>query len=171
MTNHDRITELNRDMDAQAATASPMSPAMQGAKRLLEQGIAFVKNAGFEVEQLERGLARCRMPFKGNANHIGTMYAGALFTLAEMPGGALFLSSFDAAKFFPVVKAVNLKFIKPAKGDVWVTARLSEEEIVRIEREATDQGKSDFTLTLELTDAAGTVLASSEGHYQLRRVA
>ena len=158
-------------MDAQAATASPLSPAMQGAKRLLEQGITFVKNAGFEVERLERGFARCRMPFKGNANHIGTMYAGALFTLAEMPGGALFLSSFDTAKFFPVVKAVNLRFLKPAKGDVWVTATLGEDEIQRIEREAADQGKSDFILTLELTDAAGTVLASSEGHYQLRRVA
>ncbi len=158
-------------MDAQANTPSPMSPALQGAKRLLEQGIAFVKNAGLEVEALERGLVRCRMPFKGNANHIGTMYAGALFTLAEMPGGALFLTSFDTARFFPVVKALNLKFVKPAKGDVWVTARLNEEEIERIEREAGANGKADFTLNLELTDTSGAVLAISEGLYQLRRIA
>lgn len=158
-------------MDAQQSPTSPSSAALQGAKRLLEQGIAFVKNAGLEVEELQRGLVRCRMPFKGNGNHIGTMYAGALFTLAEIPGGALFLSSFDTARFFPVVKALNLKFIKPAKGDVWVTARLTEDEILRIEREAEALGKAEFTLKLELTDASGTILASSEGQYQLRRVA
>ena len=35
------------------------------------------------------------MPFKPNRNHLGTMYAGALFTLAEIPGGAVLISAFD----------------------------------------------------------------------------
>ncbi len=155
-------------MDANSLTANPA--ALDGAKRLLEQGIAFVRNAGLQVEHLARGEVRCRMPFKGNGNHIGTMYAGALFTLAEIPGGALFLSSFDTARFFPVVKTLNLKFIKPAKGDVWVTARLSAEEITRIEADAGQQGKAEFTLSLELKDADGIVVALSEGQYQLRRI-
>ena len=144
--------------------------ALDGAKRLLEQGIAFVKNAGLVVEHLERGEVRCLMPFKGNGNHIGTMYAGALFTLAEIPGGALFLSSFDTARFFPVVKALNLKFLKPAKGDVRVTATLAADEISRIEQQAAETGKADFTLSLELMDATGVVVAVSEGLYQLRRL-
>ena len=144
--------------------------ALEGAKRLLEQGIAFVKNSGMQVEHLARGEVRCLMPFKGNGNHIGTMYAGALFTLAEMPGGALFLTSFDTARFFPVVKALNLRFVKPAKSDVSVTATLAPEEIGRIEQQATEAGKADFTLSLELKDASGVVVAVSEGLYQLRRV-
>ncbi|MES2883842.1 MAG: YiiD C-terminal domain-containing protein [Pseudomonadota bacterium] len=144
--------------------------ALEGAKRLLEQGIAFVRNAGLVVEHLERGEVRCLMPFKGNGNHIGTMYAGALFTLAEIPGGALFLSSFDTARFFPVVKALNLKFLKPAKGDVRVSATLAPEEISRIEQQAAESGKADFALSLELKDTAGVVVAVSEGLYQLRRL-
>ena len=150
--------------------AQPNAAALAGAKRLLEQGIAFVKNAGLEVEHLARGTVRCRMPFVGNGNHIGTMYAGALFTLAEIPGGALFLSSFDTARFFPIVKALNLKFIKPAKGDIWTTATLSAEEITRIEQDATANGKAEFALNLELKDADGVVVAVSEGLYQLRRI-
>lgn len=144
--------------------------ALDGAKRLLEQGMTFVKNAGLVVEHLERGEVRCLMPFKGNGNHIGTLYAGALFTLAEIPGGALYLSSFDTARFFPVVKALNLKFLKPAKSDVRVTAMLAAEEIDRIEQLAAETGKADFTLSLELKDAAGVVVAVSEGLYQLRRL-
>ena len=144
--------------------------ALDGAKRLLEQGIAFVRNAGLIVEHLERGEVRCMMPFKGNGNHIGTLYAGALFTLAEIPGGALFLSSFDTARFFPVVKALNLKFVKPAKSDIRVTATLTPEEITRIGQQAAETGKADFTLSLELKDAAGMVVAVSEGLYQLRRI-
>ncbi len=153
------------------ANHSPVNAAaLEGAKRLLEQGIAFVKNAGLIVEHLEPGEVRCLMPFKGNGNHIGTMYAGALFTVAEIPGGALFLSSFNTTRFFPVVKALNLKFVKPAKSDVRVTARLSAAEITRIEQEATQNGKAEFTLSLELKDAEGVVVAISEGLYQLRRV-
>lgn len=155
-------------MDANAPSVN--AAALEGAKRLLEQGIAFVKNAGLIVEHLERGEVRCRMPFKGNGNHIGTLYAGALFTVAEIPGGALFLSSFDTARFFPVVKALNLKFVKPAKTDVWVTARLASAEIARIEQEASAQGKAEFVLNLELKDADGVTVAISEGLYQLRRL-
>jgi len=150
--------------------AQPNAAALSAAKRLLEQGIGFVKNAGLEVEHLARGEVRCRMPFAGNSNHIGTMYAGALFTLAEIPGGALFLSSFDTARFFPIVKTLQLKFIKPAKSDIWTTAVLGTEEIKRIELDAMVNGKADFELNLELKDSAGVVVALSEGIYQLRRI-
>ncbi len=144
--------------------------ALQAARALLERGIAFVKNTGLLVEHLEPGSVRCRMPMAGNGNHIGTMYAGALFTLAEIPGGALFLSSFDTARFFPVVKALNLSFVKPAKSDVHVTASLSAAEIVRIQHEAAERGKAEFTLSLELKDSEDVVVALSQGVYQLRRL-
>lgn len=140
------------------------------AKKLLEQGIAFVQRSGLTVDVLERGRVVCHMPFAGNGNHIGTMYAGALFTLAEIPGGALFLTSFDTRRFYPVVKALNLKFLKPAKGDVTVEAVLDEARIAAIEAEAAAQGKAEFQLDLELRDGSGTTVARSEGLYQLRAI-
>ncbi len=146
----------------------PVAP-FDAARRLLEQGIGFVKNTGMVVEHLAVGEVRCCMPSKGNGNHVGTMYAGALFTLAEMPGGALFLTSFDTARFYPVVKTFELQFLKPARGDIRVTARLEAAEISRIQREAEAQGKAEFDLALELKDAEGLVVATSAGRYQLRR--
>lgn len=94
------------------------------ARHLTEEKIAFVQRSGLRAEVLEPGYVRLRMPGAGNENHIGSMYAGALFTLAELPGGALFLTSFDSARFYPIVKEMTLRFRRPAKGDIRVEARL-----------------------------------------------
>lgn len=140
------------------------------AKKLLESGIKFVANSGLKVQELQRGHVKCLMPFAGNGNHIGTMYAGALFTLAEIPGGALFLSSFDATKFFPIVKSLDMKFLKPAKSDVSIELSIGEDQIAALTAEAAEKGKAEFILTGELRGADGTLVASSHGVYQLRSV-
>ncbi len=138
------------------------------AIRLLETGIAFVERSGLKVEALDRGRVVCRMPFDGNGNHIGTMYAGALFTCAEIPGGALFLSTFDPQKCFPIVKSLDLKFLKPATSDVRIEVLLSEESIHRINTDLAANGKAEFVLEGDLVDMQGTVVAHSHGVYQLR---
>lgn len=138
------------------------------ARQLTEESIAFVQRMGLKAEVLEPGFVRLLAPLAGNQNHIGSMYAGALFTLAEMPGGALFLTSFDSQRFYPLVKEFNLRFCRPASGDIRVEARLGAEEIERIQAEAERAGKAEYRLELQLTDAAGTVVAESLAIYQLR---
>ncbi|MFZ3203111.1 MAG: YiiD C-terminal domain-containing protein [Pseudomonas sp.] len=138
------------------------------ARQLTEEQIAFVKRSGLRAEVLEPGYVRLCMPLAGNQNHIGSMYAGALFTLAEIPGGALFLSSFDSQRFYPVIKEMNLRFRRPALGDIQVEARLDAEQIERLQSEAQSRGKADYLLELQLTDASGEIVAESRGLYQLR---
>jgi acyl-coenzyme A thioesterase PaaI-like protein len=140
------------------------------AKTALEQGITFVRNAGLQVVELRPGYVKCLMPFRNNGNHIGSMYAGALFTVAEIPGGALFLSSFDTSKYFPIVKALNIDFQKPAKSDVTVEISMTTEQIAGIQAEADSNGKAEFVLKGELKDSAGVVVAESHGVYQIRKI-
>lgn len=141
---------------------------LEVAKKALESGIRFVASSGLRVLELRRGYVKCLMPFAGNGNHIGTMYAGALFTLAEIPGGALFLSSFDATRYVPIVKEMNTRFLKPAKGDVTVEMTLDDARIAEITAQADAAGKAEFILDGEIKDANGIVVASSRGIYQLR---
>ena len=140
------------------------------ARQFTEDKIAFVKRMNLKAEVLEPGFVRLRVPLAGNENHIGSMYAGALFTLAEIPGGALFLTSFDASKFYPIVKEMNLRFRRPATGDIVVEARLSAEEIARLQSEAQANGKAEYRLELQLCDASGEVVAQSNALYQLRKL-
>ena len=145
-----------------------MSMPVELIRQLTEEQIAFVHRSGLKAEVLEPRHVRLRMPLEGNQNHIGTMYAGALFTLAEIPGGALFLTSFDSRRFYPIVKEMNLRFLRPASSDIHVEARLDVEEVARIQEQAVAQGKAEYVLELALLDDAGGVVAQSQGLYQLR---
>lgn len=145
-----------------------MTMPIELVRQLTEEQIAFVQRSGLKADVLEVGHVRLRMPLAGNQNHIGSMYAGALFTLAEIPGGALFLTSFDTQRFYPIVKEMNLRFRRPATGDIHVEASLSKAQIEQLQKQATEEGKAEYVLELQLTDDSGEVVAQSRGLYQLR---
>jgi len=146
-----------------------MNMPIELVRQLTEEQIAFVKRSGLKAEVLEPGFVRLRMPLQGNQNHIGSMYAGALFTLAEIPGGALFMTSFDVQGYYPIIKEMNLRFRRPATADILVEARMSAEQISQISAQADSEGKADYRLDLELKDANGEVVAVSQGLYQMRK--
>lgn len=137
-------------------------------KQLTTGAIPFAERAGIELLEFERGRVKMKIPFEGNQNHVGMMYAGALFTLAEIPGGALFMSAFDMTKFFPIVTEMNIKFQKPALTDITVEASLTEDEIERITREAEENGKAVFNLDLALKNTSGDIVSVTTATYQAR---
>ncbi len=49
-------------------------------------------------------------------------------------------------------------------------ASIDDEEIARIEAEAAERGKSDFTLEAVVTDSDGKTVATTRGLYQLRAI-
>lgn len=147
----------------------PLSENARAAmSRSLEETIPFVGRSKIEVEEIDVGYVKMRMPLEPNRNHVGTMYAGALFTLAEMPGGAIFVSTFDAKKFYPIVKSMDIQYLKPATTDITVEVRLPEDEAARIAAKAEADGKADYEWACELKDADGNVVAVTTNRYQMR---
>lgn len=138
-------------------------------KQLLETSVPFIQRSGLKALEMKRGYVKLMMPLTGNINHIGMMYAGALFTLAEAPAGALFLTGFDVSKYYPILKEQNIRYTKPAKTDVTVEVTMTDEEIAAIEAEAAGRGKSEFVIEAELKDAGGEVVAISLQTCQLRK--
>ena len=67
-----------------------MELATETMKSLIEKPFSFIERMGMKVLVLEPRRVKFSVPLKGNENHIGSMYAGALFTIAEIPGGAVF---------------------------------------------------------------------------------
>ncbi len=137
-------------------------------KQFIEKPFAFVERMGLKALELKPNYVKLVAPIAGNENHIGGMYAGALFTLAEIPGGALYLTTFDVSKFYPIIKEMTIRFVAPAKTDVTIEMHLPKEEASRIEAEARENGKADYVLEGEVKDASGVVVAVSKGLYQLR---
>jgi len=137
-------------------------------KSFIEKPFDFVERMGLRVIELEPRNVKLSVPLQGNENHIGTMYAGALFTIAEIPGGALFLTTFDVSRFYPVIKEMTIRFIKPAKTDVTIGMVMSVSEAKKIVSEAEKNGKAEYVLEGEIKDTNEEVVAVSRGIYQVR---
>lgn len=138
---------------------------MNGA---MESTIPPVHRMGVKVLEADRGRAVASVPLEGNGNHFGVIYAGVQFTVAEMLGGVIALATFDAAKYYPLVKGVDITFTGMARTDLTAEASLAEDEITRVEAEAAEKGKADFTLDAVVKDEAGQTVSITRGLYQLR---
>ena len=143
---------------------------LEKLKTVLASNIPFVERTGLEILELDRGYVKMKMPFEPNINHVQMMYAGALYTLAELPGGAIFATSFDAKRFYPIVKDMSIRFRRPAKTDITVEVRLDGDAAAEIQARAERDGKADYEWECELKDDSGEVVAITKNVYQLRRI-
>jgi acyl-coenzyme A thioesterase PaaI-like protein len=132
--------------------------------------IPIAHNMGVRVVEARPGFAATVVPVEGNGNHFGVIYAGVQFTVAEILGGIISLSTFDSSKYFPLVKNIDISFVAMAKSELRAEASLDDDTIARIEAEAAERGKADFTLESTVTDADGKTVATTRGLYQLRAI-
>ncbi len=130
--------------------------------------IPVAHGMGVTVVEAAPGFAVAEVPVDGNTNHFGSMYAGVLFTVGEILGGVIGLTSFDSSRFYPLVKELTISFLKPATTTVRARAGLDAESVAAIAAEADANGKADFVLEAELTDTDGVVVARTRGTYQIR---
>lgn len=123
---------------------------------------------GVKVVEARPGFAAATVPVEGNGNHFGVIYAGVQFTVAEILGGVIAVATFDAAKYFPLVKKLDITFVAMATSQLRAEASMDEATIARVEAEAERNGKADYPLEAVVTDADGRVVATTSGLYQLR---
>jgi acyl-coenzyme A thioesterase PaaI-like protein len=134
----------------------------------LEHLIPRAHQMGVEFVELRPGYVRAEVPFDGNGNHFGVIYAGVIFTLAEVLGGAMHFATFDVSTHYPLVRSLNIDFVAPGKGRLTASASLSAAEVERIKAEATPDAKVPFVLEAEVVGEDGTVVARTRGDYQIR---
>lgn len=145
-------------------------PELQKLTDFVRTAIPIFEPMGVTVVDLRRGHAAAEIPAEANVNHFGVIYAGSLFTVAEMLGGIIGFKSFESLTgFVPLVKSLEIKFLRPATTRVRATTSLTEEEMTRIEAEAAEKGKAEFVLSTKVTDENGVVVAETEGVYQMRK--
>ncbi len=136
----------------------------------VETGVEGIKRTGIKALAMRDRYVKILMPLAGNVNHVGTMYAGSLFTIGECMGGAIYGAAFDTQRFVPIVKEITIRFRRPAVTDVTLELEMGEEEVERIQQEAEEKGKADFTLDLDLKDTNGEVVSIVHGIWQIRKV-
>lgn len=142
---------------------------VEAVQQLLDAGIPLTHFIGLEVQEVEPGYVRMRMPFGPNAlNHLGTVYAGATFALAEISGGVAVISAFDASEYLMVARSLEITYRRPGRSDLFCEARLSPALIAETRVTVAEHGKADLPLTIEVTDAEGEGVARVQAVYHLR---
>lgn len=95
-------------------------------------------------------------------NHLGTVHASALFAVAEAGSGEFLqrqLGHIEGA--VPVVRRVEGKFRKPAKGRVSARASVPSDEVSRWASELANRGRVLAPVTIEVVDADHAVVFSA----------
>ena len=101
--------------------------ALPGGRRLISRGIGFVApysgSIGARVEALADGQARLRMPDKrSNRNHLNSIHACALSTLAETTAGLSVLYSLPA-DMRGIAVYLGVDYHAKARGPIVASAR------------------------------------------------
>jgi acyl-coenzyme A thioesterase PaaI-like protein len=104
-----------------------------------------------------------RLPAGGQyLNHLGTVHAGALLSLAEASSGEFLLRTIgDAAGIVPVVRRLEAKFRKPANGAVTSTASVAAGAMDELRTALAARGRALISVDVELHDESGAHVLSA----------
>jgi acyl-coenzyme A thioesterase PaaI-like protein len=95
-------------------------------------------------------------------NHLGTVHASALLAVAEAGSGAFLVQCLgSAAGYVPVVRRVEAKFRKPARGRVFARCIVTTEETGKWSVELAERGRVLAPVAMEVVDADGVVVLSA----------
>lgn len=135
----------------------------------LEKAINIIEKMGMRILAFNKQSVKIILPKEPNVNHLGTVYAGSLFSLADFAGGVLFYASFDHRKYYPILKEATITFKSPATTDISVEASMTPEQAEQIKNMADEKGKADWIMNMELKDEKGNICCIVRGNFQMRK--
>lgn len=103
------------------------------------------------------------------SNHLGTMHAGALFSLAEATSGEFLLRQFHNSELaiIPVVRKVDIKYSRPAESVVYSTADFVGNSTDEVYAGLREKGKVIVNVKVELYNETHERTAVSNIHWFL----
>lgn len=125
---------------------------------LFGRTIKFAGTAGVQVQQLDHTQAVLKLQNRRKVqNHIGSVHAAATALLGESASGFL-LGMHVPDDRIPLLKSMNIQYLKRSTGDLRAQAQLSAEQIALIR----DHEKGEVTIVVTITDALGVQPVQAE---------
>ncbi len=131
-------------------------------------GIPYLTPHNVRVEEPVGDEVVVHMPFgKDVTNYIGTVHAGALFSLAETAAG---IAAFKVGggKAIVLLRGANIRYAKIAKQDVVAKATVAPEVASKAAEDFEADRRGDATVQVKLEGVDGTPLFAGTFDYALR---
>jgi acyl-coenzyme A thioesterase PaaI-like protein len=129
------------------------------------------RGAGIRVREIAPDWRRVRVELRmrfSNRNYVGTHFGGSLFAMAD-PFYMLMMMHNLGRDYVVWDKAGSVRFLKPGRGTVTADFELTDAMLEDVRAKATPGVKYEPTYSVEVKDAAGTVIASVEKTLHIRR--
>jgi acyl-coenzyme A thioesterase PaaI-like protein len=129
-------------------------------------------NALVGIERAEVDGALLQLPSDPRyLNHLGTVHASALLALAEASSGEFLLRHLNSLDgIAPVVRRLDAKFRKPAKGLIVSRANAAPDALTQLDGELAMKGRSLVSISVELHDQVGVHVLSATIEWFIQRV-
>ena len=137
----------------------------------MEAAIPYNRYLGLSVSEVGEGKGVVVLPAEEHLhNHVGSQHAGALFSAGEAASGAAFVGAFAErmGDITPLARTADISYLKLAKGPITATGSLQgakDELLAALDAD----GKVEFPVNVELSDAQGTKVAEMTVHWHVRR--
>ena len=134
---------------------------------IIKSPIEFLTVAGVEPLCVEERHVACKLPAGHmHLNHVGIMYAGSYFILAEATGANLLKCTYGK-QYVPIIKSAELNYLKPSKKDLIIDLSMTEEEAEERIAYIKEHGKGQYPMDIQINDEDGNHVADAHIVYYL----
>ncbi len=126
---------------------------------------------GIWVSHVSHELDEFRVKMKlhwFNRNLIGIHYGGSLYSMCD-PWYMFILTANLGNNYLVMDKAAAIRYLKPGKGTVYCTFKLTRDEISAIRNEVDEIGKKDYTFLCEIRNKEGEVVCEVDKIVYVRK--
>lgn len=126
----------------------------------------WVGMSGIYPEILEERHAKLVLPLKDlHLNHVNIAYAGSMFIAMELGAATLFSCTYGVDKWIPILKRIEIDFVRPTKKDLVADLRMTEEDAKAKLDAVKEKGKGDMFIDVVLCDIDGVEVAKANVNF------
>lgn len=141
-----------------------MTPAPSTVASTPVQGVPFAAHTKVEICSSENGTASTRIPDATElTNHVGSVHAGALFTVGETASGRALMSALGdlLGHARVLVRKAEIRYLRLARGAITAHATLAR-PADEIRAQLRESHRADFSIGVRLLDPAGEAVAQMD---------
>ena len=130
--------------------------------------LPYNKFLGLEIH----GDGRLALPNDSRyTNHLGTVHAGALFSLAEAGSGQFLLEhvELEPDAVVAVLRGAEIRYKRPGRGRILSRCQCPPDELEALQQSLASRGRAGVTVQVELVDTDDSVVALSKFHWLVSR--
>ena len=130
--------------------------AIKKRKKMINS-IEFIRHLGIKQE----GNSLTLEPKKELLNHLGSIHAGALFTLAESQSGLTLIEQFGETNVKALLRSSSIKYKTEAKSKLTATGTIKLEDIEKFNNQLNKKGRTLIEVTVKVVDLEENIVLTA----------